>query len=84
MSDVAYAAFATTVKNGIDGLNYEQQFGILQIVISAMNRKKVRNPLMTREESLRLFDKFTGSMKVPQDFDAKKEYLEYLDERYGL
>ena len=38
---------------------------------------------MTKEETLRLFEQFTGSMKVPADFDAKKEFLEYLDERYN-
>ena len=37
---------------------------------------------MTKEETLRLFEQFSGSMKVPADFDPKKEFLEYLDERY--
>ncbi|MBP3709104.1 MAG: hypothetical protein J6I73_01655 [Treponema sp.] len=40
MSDLAYTAFATTVQAGIEELDYEQQVGILQIVISAMSRRK--------------------------------------------
>lgn len=42
------------------------------------------NQRMSREESLALFEKFTGSMKVPADFDEKKELFESLDERYGV
>lgn len=34
------------------------------------------------ETAMKLFEKFTGSLKVSSDFDARKEYLEYLDERY--
>ena len=83
MSDMAFATFATTVQTGVEELDYEQQLGILQIVVRAMNRK-ARSGAMSREESLRLFDKFTGSMKVAADFDARKEYLDYLDERYGV
>lgn len=37
---------------------------------------------MTKEETLKLFEQFSGSMKVPADFDPKKEFLDYLDERY--
>ena len=33
---------------------------------------------------MKLFEKFKGSLQVPAGFDAKKEYLEYLDERYGI
>ena len=84
MSYEAYTAFAEKVENEIQTLDYEQQMGILTIVISAMNKKKQPVPTMSKEESLRLFEKFTGSLKVPTDFDPKKEYLEYLDERYGL
>ena len=39
---------------------------------------------MSKEETMRLFDKFIGSLKVPEDFDAKKEFLKYLDERYPI
>lgn len=39
---------------------------------------------MTKEETLHLFEKFTGSLKVPADFNPKKEFLAYLDERYSV
>ena len=38
---------------------------------------------MSKEEAMALFEKFKGSLQVPADFDAKKEFLEYLDEKYG-
>ena len=38
---------------------------------------------MSKEEAMELFEKFKGSLQVPADFDAKKEFLEYLDEKYG-
>lgn len=78
-----YTAFASLVEAEVMEMDIEQQLNILSIVISAMNRKKKMNQRMSREESLALFEKFTGSMKVPADFDEKKELLDSLDERYG-
>ena len=84
MSYEAYNAFAATVQNEIQQLDYEEQLGILTIVVSAMNSKKRQSPTMSREKKLALFERFKGSMKVPANFDARKEHLEYLDERYGV
>ena len=39
------------------------------------------NDTMSREEALRIFHKYAGSIKA--DMDAKEERLAYLDERYG-
>ena len=39
---------------------------------------------MSKEETMDLFEKFKGSLQVPAGFDARKEFLEYLDERYGV
>lgn len=80
MSHDAYTSFAEKVQTQMQTLDYEEQLGILTIVVSAMNQKKKSESKMSKEETMRLFNKFTGSLKVPKDFDAKKEYLEYLDE----
>ena len=79
-----YNKFATAVKEEMQSLNYEEQLGILTIVVNAMNSKKKETPAMSLEEKLALFNEFKGAMKVPADFDAKKELTESLDERYGL
>lgn len=84
MSYETYNAFATTVKEEMPLLDYEQQLEILTIVISAMNVRKKTESIMSKDEKLALFDKFNGCLKVPADFNLKKEYLEYLDERYGI
>lgn len=81
MSYEAYNAFATAVQKEMQRLDYEEQLGILTIVVTAMNNKKKQVPAMSREEKLSLFEKFKGSMKVPADYDARKKYL---DERYGI
>ena len=67
-------------KLGISLSSYIKK--ILQEKIKVNNFEE--SPQLSQEESLRLFEKFKGSMKVPDDFDPKKEYLEYLDEKYGL
>ena len=51
---------------------------------NAMNSKKKETPAMSLEERLALFNEFKGAMKVPADFDAKKELMESLDERMVL
>lgn len=78
-----YAAFVSSFEAEVMEMDIEQQLDILSIVVSAMNRKKKTNQGMSREESLALFEKFTGSMNVPADFDYKQELLDALDERYG-
>lgn len=84
MTHESYTAFAQKVKSEMQELDYEEQLGILTIVVGAIKQKKEEKPKMTKEETMRLFKKFSGSLKVPKDFDYKKEYLEYLDERYGV
>lgn len=84
MSYEAYNSFATAVKEEMPLLDYEQQLEILTIVVSAMNTRKKTASVMSKDEKLALFDKFNGCLKVPADFDPKKEYLDYLDERYGV
>lgn len=78
-----YAVFADAVKVNIAELDYEQQLGILTIVIKAMHDKNRDKDTLSKQESLKLFARFKGSMKVAPDFDAKAEKLAYLDERYG-
>ena len=79
-----YTAFASSVEAEVQEMDIEQQLDILSIVISAMNRKKKMNQGMSREKSMSLFEKFTGSMKVSANFDEKQELLDSLDERYGV
>lgn len=83
MSYETYAVFADTVKANIAELDYEQQLGILAIVINAMSDKKNVVQPLSRQESISLFKRFKGSMNVSPDFNAKAEKLAYLDERYG-
>ncbi len=80
----AYNAFAITVQKEMQRLDYEEQLEILTIVVTAMNNKKKQAPAMSREEKLNLFNELTGCIKASENIDAHKEYLEYLDERYGL
>ena len=82
MSYEAYDVFATAVKNKISQLDYEQQLGILTIVVEAMNQKK--RIKSDREETLQMFNELSGCIKGKPHIDAKKEYLDYLDERYGV
>lgn len=76
MNRDAYTSFAEKVQTQMQTLDYEEQLGILMIVVSAMNQKKKPESKMSKEETMRLFNKFTGSLKVPKDFDAKKEDFE--------
>ncbi len=84
MSRDEYTAFATKVRTEIQNFNYEEQLGILTIVVSAMNQKKKPKPKMSKEETMQLFNELNGCIKNVKNIDAKKEYLEYLDERYGV
>ncbi len=86
MSYETYSKFATAVKEEMPLLDYQQQLEILTIVVSAMKSQKENQPKtfeMTKEEKLSLFEKFKGSLNVPANFDPRKEYLNYLDERYN-
>ena len=49
-----------------------------------MNAKNNQQKHISTEEKLKLFEKFKGSMKVGKEFDARKELVEALDERYGI
>ena len=44
----------------MQSLNYEEQLGILTIVVNAMNSKKKETPAMSLEEKLALFNEFKG------------------------
>lgn len=85
MSYDSYAKFVSTVQTEIQELDYEQQFSILSIIVNAMNQKRQeRISVMPEEQKLALFNELTGSIKGIKKIDYKKEYLDYLDERYGV
>lgn len=83
MSYDAYNTFASSVQTEMQQLSYEQQLGILTIVVAAMNQRKHQAPLMSYEEKMSLFNELTGCIKIDKQIDSKEEYLDYLDERYG-
>ena len=78
MSDAAMAYFRE-----VDNFDVPTLSAILEKVKMLLAKKK-ENPVLPANEKLALFEKFKGCMKVEADFDAKKEYLDYLDERYGV
>ena len=39
------------------------------------NKKAIQDSGMTKEKTLALFDELTGSLKVPDDYDWRKEKL---------
>lgn len=85
MSYDSYAKFVSTVQTEIQELDYEQQFSILSIIVNAMNQKRQeRISVMPEDQKLALFNELTGSIKGIKKIDYKKEYLDYLDERYGV
>ena len=85
MSYDSYAKFVLTVQTEIQELDYEQQFSILSIIVNAMNQKRQeRISVMPEDQKLALFNELTGSIKGIKKIDYKKEYLDYLDERYGV
>ena len=49
MSHEVYDTFAATVQNEMQRLDYEEQLGILTIVVTAMNSRKTQAPAMSRE-----------------------------------
>ena len=84
MGQEAYNKFATAVKEEMPLLNYQQQLEILTIVVSAMNIRKKTEAGMSKDEKMKIFNEFSGCIKGVKQIDARKEYLDYLDERYGL
>ena len=81
-ADMSYDVLEKTYKT----LTAEQQAIVYTLVLSLGNMNvstKQSDKIMSKKEKLDLFEKFNGSMKVPADFDPKKEYLRYLDERYN-
>lgn len=68
-------------------LTEEQQAIVYNLVISLGNLNisvKESAPAMSKEEKLALFNELNGCIKASKNVDARKEYLEYLDERYGV
>ncbi len=74
-------------EKALSALTTEQQTIIYNLVVSLgnMNEKKHEEKGgMSKEETMRLFEKFNGCIKSDKQIDARQEYLEYLDERYGV
>ena len=68
-------------------LTKEQQAFVYNMIISLSNLNiSLRNPVpaMSKNEKLALFNELNGCIKTTKDIDAREEYLEYLDERYGV
>lgn len=65
-------------------LKYDELFKLLGAVVKFMEEKREKPQIkkMTKEESLALFEKFSGCIKR-EPFDYRQEWLDYLDERYG-
>ena len=80
---MSYEILEETYKS----LTREQQQIVYNLVISLGNMNlSVRKPepVMSKEEKLALFNKLAGCIKTTKQVDAREEYLEYLDERYGV
>jgi hypothetical protein len=68
-------------------LTEEQQAIVYNLVLSLGNMNisiKESKPEMSKDEKLTLFNELNGCIKVTKNVDAREEYLEYLDERYGV
>ena len=85
MSYESYNAFATAVKNEIQELDYEQQLGILTIVVSAMNRLK-KSPVKTerKRSAAEIVDSLTGIIPCDEPLSIKDIRNERLSARYGV
>lgn len=85
MSYESYNAFATAVKNEIQELDYEQQLGILTIVVSAMNRLK-KSPVKTerKRSAAEIVDSLTGIIPCDGPLSIKDIRNERLSARYGV
>jgi len=68
-------------------LTEEQQAIVYNLVISLGNMNvsiNQQSPAISKEEKLALYNELNGCIKVTKELDAREEYLEYLDERYGV
>lgn len=65
-------------------LKYDELFKLLSAVVKFMEEKREKPQIkkMTKEESLAIIEKISGSIKR-EPFDYKQELFDYLDERYG-
>ena len=75
------------IEKTYNTLTEEQQAIVYNLVISLRNMNlSLKNPVavMSKDEKLALFNELTGCVKATKKVDAREEYLEYLDERYGV
>ena len=70
----------------LSALTAEQQAIVYNLVVSLknMNENRHEESEMSKEETMKLFNDLSGCIKSETHVDARKEYLEYLDERYGV
>ena len=70
----------------LSALTAEQQAIVYNLVVSLrnMNENRYEESEMSKEETMRLFNDLSGCIKSETPVDARREYLEYLDERYGV
>lgn len=74
-------------EKALSALTTEQQAIVYNLVVSLGNMNGNRHKEkggMSEEETMRLFNDLSGCIKSETQIDARKEYLEYLDERYGV
>ena len=67
--------------NGTVRLDKKAPISRGKIIVLFPEQETYEKPLMTNEEAMRLFHKFTGS--IDRDIDMEKERDEYLNEKYG-
>ena len=74
-------------EKALNALTTEQQTIIYNLVVSLGNmneNNQKEKSEMSKEETMKLFNDLSGCIKSETPIDARKEYLEYLDERYGV
>ena len=74
-------------EKALSALTTEQQAIVYNLVVSLGNMNENKHEEkngMSKEETMRLFNDLSGCIKSETQIDARKEYLEYLDERYGV
>jgi hypothetical protein len=67
--------------NGIFELAQEMPVRRTKFILYLIDDDQPIKPIMTQEEALRIFHKYSGS--VDRDIDIEKERDEYLNEKYG-
>ena len=78
---MSYQELLSSIKQESPYLSVEQKLEIISVLALANKNEPLNN--ITMEENLALFEKFKGCIKGVKEIDTRKEYLEYLDERYG-